>query len=125
MAISKYNVLTILILLVFVPYMLQEPGYLDNRHAYAGLVPLLAAGLLFVPMGFHLRKANKYSEMAAMLAILALAIGVGIPTIVIVLSFMAKGGVLLAFNTPFYYIGIILSNLAMIYQIGALFKKGK
>jgi len=124
MAVSKYNVLTILIILVFVPYMLQEPGFLDSRYGYAGLVPLLATGLLYLPFGFGLRKPNKYSETSSNLFALALVLGVGVPALVLVLMFIAQSTVLgLGFNKFFYYIAIVLAYLALLYQIGAFFIK--
>lgn len=124
MVISKYNVLTILIILVFVPYMLQEPWFLENRQAYVGLAPLLATGLLYLPFGFGIRKPNKLSEMSVTLAIFALLLGIAFPALVLMMMFLAKSSVLGAtLNQPFYYIAIVLSYLAMIYQIGAFFRK--
>lgn len=123
MVISKYNVLTILILLVFVPYMFQEPGFLENRQAYYGLVPLLATGLLYLPFGFGVRKPNRHSEMSTRLATMALLIGIALPALVLIIMFMAQstilGGTL---NKLFYYVGILLAYLALIYQIGAFFR---
>lgn len=126
MVISKYNVLTVLILLVFVPYMLQEPGFLENSHAYYGLAPLLATGLLYLPIGFGVRRPNRYSEMSASLATLALLIGVALPALVIFIMFMVQSTVLGgSFNQLFYYIGILLSYLALIYQAGSFFRNKK
>lgn len=124
MAVSKYNALTILVILVFVPYMIQEPGFLDFRYGYSGLVPLLATGLLYLPFGLGLRKPNKYSETSSTLAALALVLGVAVPALVMVLMLVSQSTVLgLTFNKPFYYIAIVLAYLAMVYQIGAFFSR--
>ncbi|PWB38745.1 MAG: hypothetical protein C3F02_02445 [Parcubacteria group bacterium] len=101
-------------------------GFLDNKSAYYGLAPLLATAFLYIPFGFGVRKPNKYSELSAFVATLSLIIGIAIPSLVLLLMFMAHsaalGGV---FNRLFYYIGIVLAYIAMLYQVGAFFRMKK
>lgn len=122
MSINKYGILTILIILVFVPFLLEEQTLLAGRNIYFGLAPLLITGFLYLPFAFQVRKANRYSETSAMLSTLSLILGVGIQAFALVLDLFVQSDYLgLAMFLPLQFLAIVLAAVAMVYQIGAYF----